>query len=205
MNECQLCGKRFIPKSNTSGKFCSVDCRIKAKSSRVERICEQCGKSFSVVGSVVANGGGKYCGKACHDIALQKRVKCICVECGKSFDARVSDVMKGRAKLCSKKCMALAQTGAKNHMWVGGSDDYRGGSWSRQRKLARDRDGGICQLCHRKPKNNERRFHVHHIVKSRYFNGEFDAANVLSNLITLCPQCHAKAEHGLIAVPARLL
>lgn len=67
------------------------------------------------------------------------------------------------------------------------------------------RDGGICQICHQKPKQGERQFHVHHIVKSHRFGEDYKSANALSNLITLCPRCHAKADHSLVPVPVRLL
>jgi predicted HNH restriction endonuclease len=38
---------------------------------------------------------------------------------------------------------------------------------------------------------------VHHIVPFRTFKGDWRKANELSNLITLCRNCHRKAEVSL--------
>lgn len=207
---CLYCGNKFkalqceIRKGG--GKYCSVECRVSAKFSRANCICGQCGKTFSVVGSKVAYGKAKYCSRSCRAVALQKRVQCVCIECGKPFEAKASDVKKGKSKLCSIKCRGLFQTGAKNHQWRGGStSSYYGPDWKRQRDLAYKRDGGICQVCHRKARKGEKTFGVHHIVKRKFFAFDDPTANALSNLITLCTDCHPKADHGLIPVPVRLL
>lgn len=63
----------------------------------------------------------------------------------------------------------------------------------------------VCQLCHRKHKKGTRGFEVHHIVKRRNFEIDDPAANSLNNLVTLCPECHIKAEKGKIPVPIRLI
>lgn len=146
----------------------------------------------------------KYCSHKCHMLALKEIHRANCKYCGKEFHVWKSKIAIGR-KYCSCKCMGLAQRGVNSPAWRGGAIFYYGWSWPTQRRLAYQRDGGVCQLCHRKPKQNEYQFHVHHIVKARRFNGDHEAANDLSNLITLCPQCHPKAEHGKIAVPVRLL
>ena len=36
-------------------------------------------------------------------------------------------------------------------------------------------------------------------------NENYKEANQLDNLITLCPSCHKKAEHGKISLQLRLL
>jgi 5-methylcytosine-specific restriction endonuclease McrA len=71
-----------------------------------------------------------------------------------------------------------------------------GTSWPLQRALAFSRDGGRCQSPdHDAARSANARLLVHHIKPLRDFNGDTEAANQLSNLITLCNPCHG-AEHS---------
>ena len=86
-------------------------------------------------------------------------------------------------------------------------DDYRapvasrGSSWSRQRDLARARDGHRCRLCGAIEEAGWPH-HVHHLDSFRSFGagaGHDDrqvAANALENLVTLCAACHARVERA---------
>ncbi len=81
---------------------------------------------------------------------------------------------------------------------IGLPNDY-GPNWVKQREAARQRDGYRCVLCG-KPEPPGRQHHVHHVRPFREFGyrpGENEAyllANDLSNLITVCPSCHARIE-----------
>ncbi len=76
--------------------------------------------------------------------------------------------------------------------------DY-GPNWSSQRDAARQRDGYRCCTCGA-PEREGRQHDVHHIRPFREFGyvfGENEAyvqANVLENLVTLCPRCHRRTE-----------
>ncbi|HHX44865.1 MAG TPA: DEAD/DEAH box helicase [Chloroflexi bacterium] len=93
-------------------------------------------------------------------------------------------------------------------LWTGVHVASRGPNWARQRDLARRRDGYKCQWCGA-PERPGRQHHVHHIVPFREFgwspgaNEAYVQANRLSNLITLCPNCHRRAEEG-VAVQSTL-
>ena len=79
-----------------------------------------------------------------------------------------------------------------------GTDYQKGeqlGFWN-VREYVLFRDGHKCQRCKGKSKDNK--LHVHHI-ESRKTGG--DAPN---NLITLCPDCHAKYHRGEIKMPKRV-
>jgi DEAD/DEAH box helicase domain-containing protein len=76
--------------------------------------------------------------------------------------------------------------------------------WQRQRNAARTRDGYRCRSCNA-PERQNRRHDVHHIRPLREFLEEaahnnvdpatvYPQAHALSNLITLCPSCHRRAE-----------
>ncbi|GAB4269794.1 MAG: ATP-dependent helicase MrfA [Candidatus Promineifilaceae bacterium] len=73
-----------------------------------------------------------------------------------------------------------------------------GPNWQKQRQQALSRDNHTCQVCGAK----EGLLHVHHIRPFREFgyipgkNNNYQQANQLENLITLCPRCHRQAEAG---------
>lgn len=84
--------------------------------------------------------------------------------------------------------------------WKGGCDTYYGPNWKRQAREARKRDGYKCQHCNVAQSDLNCLLHVHHIKPFRTFNyvvganENYKKANRLSNLISLCPSCHHKAE-----------
>ncbi len=76
-------------------------------------------------------------------------------------------------------------------------NDY-GPNWDEQREAARQRDGYRCHTCGSPERN--RQHDVHHIRPFREFgyvqgrNENYQQANALENLITLCPACHRRTE-----------
>jgi len=75
-------------------------------------------------------------------------------------------------------------------LWTNAPNDY-GPAWDVIREQVRFRDQYHCQSCGT-PENN-RAHDVHHKVPFRSFTTAAEA-NQLSNLVTLCPTCHRKAE-----------
>jgi DEAD/DEAH box helicase domain-containing protein len=75
-------------------------------------------------------------------------------------------------------------------LWTNDPNDY-GPNWPVQRDRARARDGYRCQSCGAPEKG--RAYHVHHKIPFRAF-ASHRQANQLSNLVTLCPHCHRRAE-----------
>jgi DEAD/DEAH box helicase domain-containing protein len=75
-------------------------------------------------------------------------------------------------------------------LWTNDANEY-GPNWSAQRDRARARDGYRCQACGIQEEG--RAHHVHHKVPFRTFDS-YLAANVLPNLVTLCPACHRRVE-----------
>lgn len=74
-----------------------------------------------------------------------------------------------------------------------------GPSWKQARDAALERDEHICRQCGA-PQRFDRNHDVHHMRPFRDFgyqsgeNRKDEEANVLENLITLCPACHHRAE-----------
>jgi len=77
--------------------------------------------------------------------------------------------------------------------WTNDPNDY-GPDWPTQRDQARARDGYCCQSCGIAEQGQAH--HVHHIVPFRTFASP-QQANQLSNLVTLCPRCHRRAESAV--------
>jgi DEAD/DEAH box helicase domain-containing protein len=80
-----------------------------------------------------------------------------------------------------------------------GPNDY-GPNWQQQRNAARARDDFRCRQCGASESGREH--DVHHILPFRSFgyvsglNENYQQANVLDNLLTLCRACHARTEAG---------
>jgi len=75
-------------------------------------------------------------------------------------------------------------------LWSNDPNDY-GPNWEAQRRRTRARDSYQCRNCG--IPEDSRSHDVHHKVPFRSF-ASYEQANRLSNLVTLCPACHRKAE-----------
>lgn len=79
--------------------------------------------------------------------------------------------------------------------------DY-GANWNALRRMAIERDEFRCAFCGMS--SQQCKLHVHHNIRPL---GKMGGLNVLWNLITLCPQCHAEAhafirQFGLSVIPS---
>jgi DEAD/DEAH box helicase domain-containing protein len=74
--------------------------------------------------------------------------------------------------------------------WTNAPNDY-GPAWNTLRERVRARDHYRCQGCG--ASENGQPHHVHHKVPFRAFPTR-EQANQLDNLVTLCPNCHRRAE-----------
>ena len=97
--------------------------------------------------------------------------------------------------MLSTGCWITLSEETENHirsmgLWSSSPNDY-GPDWNLIRKTVLERDQHRCQIC-RKSSTGET-LHVHHRQPLRSF-ASLDDANKLSNLISLCPRCHQRAE-----------
>lgn len=204
---CLYCGNPFTRAPSQvalgCGHYCSRECLFESRRRRFERTCETCGKVYTAK----KKDRTRFCSRPCYE-ASRKREEIICAGCGKSLIVSGTKAARGRkycSQECSSKAMTINRAGDKHPMWKGGQSNKRGPNWNSQRRLAQQRDGDVCQVCHRKRRKGERKFAIHHIRPYRTFNGDYIAANDLKNLITVCSACHGKAEHKGLAVPVPLL
>jgi DEAD/DEAH box helicase domain-containing protein len=75
-------------------------------------------------------------------------------------------------------------------LWTNDANEY-GPNWPSQRDAVRARDNYTCQVCGLR--ENGRTHDVHHKMPFRSFTS-YKEANRIDNLITLCPNCHRRAE-----------
>lgn len=91
---------------------------MSSTSNKVERVCQQCGKSFFVWRCKVLEGKGKFCSFSCRSLyyGLKKRVtvEVACLYCGKIFTLNVGQV-KYR-QFCSKACAYGYRKGKKHSL-----------------------------------------------------------------------------------------
>ena len=88
---------------------------------------------------------------------------------------------------------------SKEGLWTNAPNDY-GPEWPKLREHVRARDGYRCQVCGRP--EDAKQHDVHHKIPFRNFRDEQgrilrEQANRIENLITLCPDCHHKAEQNV--------
>jgi hypothetical protein len=162
--------------------------------------CEQCGKSYTAKPYMAKLSDHHFCGSVCYG-EWQKthrkghgknRITVTCHTCGKTFEKQPSAVTEHN--FCSRDCFGKWRQspdwcGENNPSWLGGNTDYRGGNWQQQRAAARERDRDTCQCCGFVAEH----LPVHHVVPFHLFDN-YQKANDLSNLVTLCPACHSAAE-----------
>ena len=125
--------------------------------------------------------------------SMREKYFVFCQQCGKSFRPHVS----GAALYCTVKCSSLGRRGENHPNWRGGGPvGFYGSSWKTVAESIRERDGYVCQNCGKQ--QGEIALSVHHKISLRDFGGDYDAANVPENLITLCASCHQRVEAGTL-------
>jgi 5-methylcytosine-specific restriction endonuclease McrA len=183
----------------------------KLEKGRVTLECEVCGVEFSV--KHAEKDESRFCSRECgaewraeaysgegnpYDY---NQIEFACEWCGESYTEVAS--REDSTRFCSQECMvewrSRKYSGENHPRWKGGREFYRGPNWNRQRSKARKRDDFECQHCG----NSENQLNVHHIIPYKAFD-DYEKANRLSNLITLCESCHQNAEWGNIAIQSKL-
>ncbi len=212
---CQYCGKRFVDSSGRKRKFCSHSCNTSNNNTRekIDRPCFTCGKAMSLSPWQIRHSKRSFCSESCFthwqktammpsgtDHPRFNRALLTCEVCGKDFYRKRTHVQDH--VFCGFECYgkwcSQFRMGDVHPNWRGGPITSRGPNWKEQNTLARERDGHICQLCG--DDGSIQPLDVHHIIPFRTFgyivgeNDNYIAANELSNLITLCNQCHLTTE-----------
>ena len=105
---CTHCGSAVntfpsVLRRNTGKVFCSRECWQKSK--LVQKVCAQCGGSFTLVPSAARKRPAAFCSQSCAGKARWSRPRIPCAECGKIF-VRVTR----RKYFCSQACSQAEHT-----------------------------------------------------------------------------------------------
>jgi 5-methylcytosine-specific restriction endonuclease McrA len=166
--------------------------------------CEFCGKSFHRPPSSIKKH--IFCSKECYNNWIKKVRKSKevnCTICGKPFIASPTRLRRNKRFFCSYDCEAIWLSinirGENNPSWKGGYRFYKLIKWKEIRQKVLERDNWKCRVCGMTNSEHIEKFgfglHVHHIIP-RLKNG----SNEPSNLISLCNDCHIKAERGELSI-----
>ena len=200
--------------------FCDKSCESSFKSrewvgeehpswdgGRERLYCNECGDEYYVKPTNVEKS--KYCSRQCtHKGRSIETKQYKCANCNEIVEKMTHNV-KGEKTTCSKSCykqyMSSIRRGEDNPAWKGGRFEYYGPNWSDQREKTLERDSYSCQECDMSRdqhyQNYDEDLHVHHKVPRRQIIDkqkptieQFELANSLDNLVTLCKSCHRKLE-----------
>lgn len=211
---CKGCETEFYdPKARRD--YCD-DCNPNAgehngnwKSARESSECRKCGTTFHYYPSDKRGIYRPDCVREGTDLEAlgpeknSPRVTVACEQCGREMTVLESRIERREVRFCSQSChgqwISENLVGEGHHCWEGGSISYHSG-WLRARRRVLRRDGRTCQCCGIDGDELDRGLHVHHIVPARTFDDQ-RVAHQVSNLLTLCPSCHRKVEHGMVDLP----
>lgn len=219
---CLECGKVFaVKEAHTHRRFCSQTCsnrynQPKDPNKQAIFTCKWCGKHFETW----VYRKPTFCSSQCRSEYAARQPKLTarkpeihitrqCVVCGKDYQTTTHQVRLRGSSCCSRECAGALQSkhkqGAGNPNYRGGTVKYRGANWGSQKRKALNRDGFRCQICGKKLGRKGWDYGVHHIKPYREFKGDYETANHLLNLVTLCRRCHGKVEAGKLDCPRPLL
>lgn len=217
--ECEWCGDNFtdsLGKNYQTANYCSDSCRKSGFASKHEantEVCLYCDSEFEAKPS----HDRKYCSQECmgsHREMLfagdsnpnhKGSVSVTCEYCSKEYEVKPS--VEETTRFCSKPCyhnwMSENLTGEASPHWHGGYRSGYGPNWIEQRQKRLEKDDYECVVCGMSDEEHKEirgvDLHVHHIERKESFRDEngdlnYERANRIENLITLCAKCHGRWE-----------
>lgn len=200
---CARCGASFRVRQSEAvrggGLWCSRHCYVAGRSETQAFACEHCRTSFTLPRYKVEHrikytgASPRFCSRKCSNAARRNEPQA-CEECGAAFYAQPS---RRRARYCSSACRHAGHSKRMTALangWAPPAGSEYGPNWYRQARLARQRDNHTCQTCG--ARRQGRQFPVHHLRHHNAFDGDWETANRLENLITLCERCHRATERA---------
>ena len=217
-SECNFCETPLIDDPRASGgEYCSQSC-VKSHFSkertgkRVMVTCKQCGENHSVYpyrAKKQFSNGEMECCVSCMDKAVERD----CSWCGQTLEVHKYRVSEQSNHFCSEHCdrkwRSERYSGDTHPNWKGGYRDVPlGKNWNEKRKERLEVDNRKCLNCGLTQDESYSEFsrdlHVHHRVpRMEYYKDDtktVEESNKVSNLMTLCQNCHMKVENEKVVV-----
>jgi formylmethanofuran dehydrogenase subunit E len=217
---CDNCGEdfqlnRWRKEHQSEHHFCTKDCSVEFHKVTKEQIASDYKQIYSKIGrhpgieditKYGKHGVDTYYRKfeTLHDVAsaagvpknqqISKEVPCD--NCDEQFSKPISRIGESH-NFCSRDC--YYEWAREGNLREGQSlrEPEYGPNWGHQRQKAIERDNHVCQSCGVTSEEHKQRcgmdLHVHHITPWHEFTNHQER-NKLSNLITLCSECHATWE-----------
>lgn len=108
LQTCPVCKESFYrpPSQLAAGyKSCSRACgSVLRRRDRIERRCQQCGKSFAARAGQVAKGFGLYCSNRCNGLATMNRIDTSCRWCSAPLSIPSWLYHKWSRHFCDRDC-----------------------------------------------------------------------------------------------------
>jgi 5-methylcytosine-specific restriction endonuclease McrA len=212
---CDVCGEEFNVSSSRAdtARFCSRSCQRERWETRWTVVpCDQCGSDVERLKWNVEEFDHTFCDENCRrewtadylsgeTSPFYKCVEVKCHTCSEQLTRHAWEISRSERFFCDKDCLGKwreTTTGPEHPRWKGGFSPYYGPNWHLQRRRALERDDYTCQSCGVNQSDHTetmgRELDVHHIRRKESFGTDYDSANDLNNLVTLCRSCHKTWE-----------
>lgn len=181
--------------------------------------CDYCGDTVMKFPSVAKQSERNFCDKECH---RRWQAECRpseehnwwnggpeiveCAVCSEELERKPSMAKLRDRHFCSTECEAEWKSenmvGPNHPNWDGYAKSYYGKNWREQRQKRLEYDDYECVVCGLSQEEHKDRLgrglEIHHIDPiENYRDGrelDWEGANRLENLLTVCRACHAKWE-----------
>lgn len=223
--ECPSCDTRFETKNGMNQHHTKVHGESIAKETRN---CKWCNVEFEIYTSHLEQDDyqGEFCSHECsrewlsenfngedHPNYKGNRVEIVCDNCSEDFE--VWKHQEDKLRFCCRECYDEFRsenwTGENHPLWKDNDRIPMGENWREQREKTLERDGYQCRVCGLSQSQSLAKYgkelDVHHIKKRREYYDEgkkeldWERANRLDNLITLCSTHHRLVETKRIDCP----
>lgn len=166
---------------------------MRSQSTRVPRVCLQCGTTFLALPYEAAHGKAIFCSRTCKgrhksEHTPPKPPNRTCEHCGKQFYVRPYIIRLSKGRFCSGSCRAKHRTGNSHPNWKGGRTTLHGYVILHTASRTHEREHRVVMeaLLGRALEPGEV---VHHIDGDR-------ANNDPGNLAVMSASAHSKLHHG---------
>jgi hypothetical protein len=184
---CVKCGGVRLIRKDSNATMCRSCASVRpgARPSRktgTDKPCVLCGRIFY---ARACEANRRFCSKECSNTAKQRYVPEMrtCKTCRQDFQFTPKPKSNNAGNFCSTKCRNAGYLGSYRGKPARNARKHRPGWASISRRFRRFNN--FCSGCG----TTERRLVVHHI--DPYWRSK---NNSDSNLVTLCPKCHGRAE-----------
>ena len=151
---------------------------------RVDCVCKECGKFFTVKGSQAAKGNGRFCSVVCKVASQTRKVLRVCETCHETFAVSPSRIHYDAVRFCSMHCTRIHQAANRK---LDRPPRHNGTRYVALREKVLARDGHRCVYC-----GSAEQLQIHHVES---WTSRPDLRFEEGNCLTVCLACHRTVNH----------